>query len=279
MIFRTKIFFPIFLMAFLGIRIVGAEEKPFIFSRLTPRQGEAVLVSFKEIPSSVKFDGRELQIFSYRNLPRTVFGLPADKKPGAYIFEATINGQKIEYKIVVRRRSVPVISLSLPPSLGLTPKALTLKLAEEKNNIAKHTDSPQREILFSKPFGLPLRDNRKLTSVYGEIRKTGDASIRHLGIDLASSEGAGVGAVNAGVIRSVYTDAVYGKSIILEHGGDIFSLYFHLKDIYVQNGQMVSRGALIGSVGSTGYATSPHLHLSIKVSGVSIDPLQFIKLF
>ncbi|TSD01862.1 MAG: peptidase M23, partial [Parcubacteria group bacterium Athens0714_26] len=69
----------------------------------------------------------------------------------------------------------------------------------------------------------------------------------------------------------------YGKTLIIDHGLGIFSLYLHLDEFKVLNGKGVKRGELVGLSGNTGYSISPHLHFSIKANGASVDPLKFIE--
>ena len=72
---------------------------------------------------------------------------------------------------------------------------------------------------------------------------------------------------------------VYGGTVIVNHGLGVQSLYMHLSRISATAGTTVKRGQLIGYSGETGYAVGPHLHLSIKVNGVSIDPKAFFNIF
>ena len=88
-----------------------------------------------------------------------------------------------------------------------------------------------------------------------------------------------MGAINGGIVRKAYFDSVFGKSVVVDHGQGIFSLYLHLNEIRVKEGDQIKKGHLIGTVGQTGYAISPHLHLSVKISGVSVDPLKFVSSF
>jgi murein DD-endopeptidase MepM/ murein hydrolase activator NlpD len=63
-----------------------------------------------------------------------------------------------------------------------------------------------------------------------------------------------------------------GRSVVLDHGGGVFSLYYHLRDSAVSEGQRVSKGERIGSVGATGRATGPHLHFGVRAAGGRVDP-------
>jgi murein DD-endopeptidase MepM/ murein hydrolase activator NlpD len=67
-----------------------------------------------------------------------------------------------------------------------------------------------------------------------------------------------------------------GLTVVIDHGGGIQSMYFHLDKILVQEDQKVGKGEVIGLVGSTGRATGPHLHLGVRVNGARVDPLELM---
>jgi murein DD-endopeptidase MepM/ murein hydrolase activator NlpD len=97
----------------------------------------------------------------------------------------------------------------------------------------------------------------------------------HLGVDLASVANARVEAANNG--RVIYADrlGIYGNAVVIDHGQGISSLYGHLSKIDVQPNQEVKKGDLIGHSGQTGLAVGDHLHFSILVNGVFVDPLEW----
>jgi murein DD-endopeptidase MepM/ murein hydrolase activator NlpD len=85
-------------------------------------------------------------------------------------------------------------------------------------------------------------------------------------------------AINRGVVRIVHTYRDYGKTIVVDHGLGVMSFYMHLSKIYVAPGELVLPGEVIGKSGHTGYAEQPHLHLTIRIGGISIDPVKFFAL-
>jgi len=97
----------------------------------------------------------------------------------------------------------------------------------------------------------------------------------HLGVDLASTEHADIRAANRGKV--VFADylGIYGNTVILDHGQGVFSLYAHLSDIKTENGALVEQDAVIGSSGSTGMAGGDHLHFSMLVNGIFVNPLEW----
>jgi len=101
-----------------------------------------------------------------------------------------------------------------------------------------------------------------------------DAQV-HLGMDLASVSHARVPAANDGVVVFTGYLGIYGNTVIVDHGAGVYSLYAHLSQIAVQEGQKVARGDLLALTGSTGMAGGDHLHFSVLVHGVFVNPLEW----
>ena len=101
-----------------------------------------------------------------------------------------------------------------------------------------------------------------------------DAQV-HLGMDLASVRQARVPAANDGVVAFTGYLGIYGNTVIIDHGAGVHSLYAHLSQIAVREGQRVSRGEIIALTGSTGMAGGDHLHFSVLVHGVFVNPLEW----
>ena len=112
---------------------------------------------------------------------------------------------------------------------------------------------------------------------YGNISQYYGGHHRGIDIDGFGAYGAGiVAAADGTVVLASYQEWGYGYHIIIQHGDGTRTLYAHLSDIYVGQGQYVGQGELIGALGSTGYSTGPHLHFEIHVGGGSVDPLAYL---
>ncbi len=97
---------------------------------------------------------------------------------------------------------------------------------------------------------------------------------KHMATDLAALTGTPVHAADTGVvIKAGWNDSGYGYRIVIDHGIDYITLYAHLSEYYVQEGDVVQKGDIIGAVGSTGNSTGPHLHFEVRDYGYLIDPL------
>ena len=99
---------------------------------------------------------------------------------------------------------------------------------------------------------------------------------RHQGIDIGAPHGASIVAADSGTVVTVSYGSGYGHYVTIAHGNGIQTLYSHLSSAAVSVGTHVSRGQVIGYVGSSGNATTPHLHFEVFVNGVRVNPMQFL---
>lgn len=165
----------------------------------------------------------------------------------------------------------PVEYITLPPGQieGITPGQV-----DEENNIRAATFgvfTPEK--LWSGPFILPSAGVS--TGGFGEGRSYngGPVSTRHSGTDFAADEGSPVVAAASGRVAWTGLLAQRGISVLVDHGGGVFTGYHHMSRIDVSIGQKVAQGAQVGLVGSSGLSTGPHLHWELIVAGVNVDPL------
>jgi len=97
----------------------------------------------------------------------------------------------------------------------------------------------------------------------------------HLGIDLASTRHADIEAANKGIVVFADYHGIYGNMVVLDHGLGVFSLYSHMSTIEVKPGDMVEKDGLLGKTGTTGMAGGDHLHFSMLVNGILVNPLEW----
>lgn len=240
---KQKIWFSKFknqlIAASLFIALIGNNFVSFAFdlkiSKTIAFQGETIMIKLPlRISIKSAFLGNlEGMIFDYKNSKRVIFALPITQPPGRHRLRIYLaDGSLIEKQIIIKPRKVAKINLGIPKQLGLSPENLIKTIATQKNNL-KSIISHKTDAFFSSPFGLPLYDNRKISSYFGEIRLTGGQEIRHLGVDFAAPKGTPVATINDGMVVKAYTDHLYGNSVIVNHGAGIYSLYLHLDQIKV----------------------------------------------
>ncbi len=126
------------------------------------------------------------------------------------------------------------------------------------------------------PLRLPLGDARR-TAGFGDRRRylyadgSTDTTI-HNGVDFGVPAGTAVAAAGGGTVVMARGRMVTGLTVVVEHLPGVYSLYYHLQSLAVQEGRYVAAGETIGAVGSTGLATGPHLHWEVRAAGVAVDP-------
>ncbi len=212
----------------------------------------------------------------------TLIGIGLDAEPGNYDLAVTVSlpGEKQRYfntKIVIsegtfRKRRINVDRKFISPS----PEA-EKRIAKEQALTRDIYGKSDPRWLGSGNFMLPVKG--KLIKNFGDRRIFNDnRRSRHRGIDIRSPAGRIVRAVNSGRIVMVRDLYFAGKTVIIDHGIGLFSLYCHLSALSAREGTTVEKGQEIGRVGSTGRVTGPHLHWGIRLSDTYVNPLSLLHL-
>jgi murein DD-endopeptidase MepM/ murein hydrolase activator NlpD len=229
--------------------------------------------------------------FSFDATSNTWFalaGISIETAPGAYALE--LSGEKIAGKTPHEKI---LFARKLPIGLGKYPKlpgTLTVegkftepnpeqqKEIEEGQQVKKDYLSrvtPQRE--WSGDFAEPA--NAEISDVFGAARVfNGKTQSTHLGLDFRVPSGTPVKAMNDGTVllaRRLYFE---GNFVVLDHGQGLLTLYLHLSEFKVKEGEQVKRGQEIGLSGGTGRATGPHLHVAVRWQGTYLDPEGLLRL-
>ncbi|MEM8604152.1 MAG: peptidoglycan DD-metalloendopeptidase family protein, partial [Cyanobacteria bacterium P01_H01_bin.121] len=131
---------------------------------------------------------------------------------------------------------------------------------------------------------LELKANPDRAPVYGPISSVYGwrehpilgTSRLHAGIDFAVDYGTPITAAAPGEVIFAGWYGGYGNAVIIDHGGGITTLYAHASDLSVQEGDRVSAGLTVASVGSTGFSTGPHLHFEVRENGEPVDPMTYL---
>ena len=132
-----------------------------------------------------------------------------------------------------------------------------------------------RPMLLALPSRWPVHG--ALSSRFGMRQSpwTGEHEF-HRGLDISANRGTAVRATGSGTVALAGFNGEYGKTVVLEHGHDLRSLYGHLQEIIVKSGDRVERGQVIALSGNTGRTSGPHLHYEIQLRGQAVDPRQFL---
>jgi len=254
------------------------------------KQGQVVLISIPDLKdaTSVKgqFLGRIVTLFPKPPIDGSsgyigLLGIDMQDEPGAH--ELTIDAQLGEqarhfsYQVLVVKEKFAVEHLKLPKDkVDLDEKAAARWKAEQEQ-VRKALAEESAMRLWQAGFIEPVRGKR--TGIFGSVRiMNGQARNPHNGEDIGAPMGTDVMVSNDGVVRLVVDHIFSGRGIFVDHGLGLYSMYFHLSDVLVHEGDLVKAGQVIGKVGATGRATGPHLHWGMKVNGARVNPYALLEL-
>ena len=166
------------------------------------------------------------------------------------------------------------------PEKKVTPPPEVYKRIKRENKIISDARLINSDLIFFKDKFIKPLNKSIVTGVYGSQRiLNGKPKWPHYGIDFAAKEGTKIKAMLNGKVTLVQQDLFYtGGTLIFDHGHGISTLYMHMKEIYVEKGQTVKQGEIIGTVGSTGRSTGAHLDIRLNWFGTRLDPASVLKL-
>ena len=206
-----------------------------------------------------------------------VFGIDRDRKFDVIITKI-INGKKevITKQVLKREYNIQRID-GLEESKVTPPESVYKRIKEENNKIGKaraiNSDLP----FFKNQFIMPVEGI--ISGVYGSQRiLNGKPRWPHYGIDIAAKQGTMIKSSGSGVVTMAEDDLYYtGGTIIMDHGHGISTIYSHLETVMVSIGDKINQGDTIGTVGSTGRSTGPHLDFRVNWFQVRLDPMSILK--
>lgn len=250
-------------------------------------QGGTVLVRLTGVASpdsvvSFTYGGEPVRTMTVRDGEVVgVIGIDLRRPTGTVPVRAVLrNGTTLIGTSTVTELTKPEVAFEIPESLGGTTseaaKTLLATLASENAVLAGLWTNPK--VLWKTPFRDPV-EAPTVTDGYGYTRSTAGALVAHKGTDFRAPVGTPVYAMNRGVVRLVRTFRNYGKTVVVDHGQGVQTLYMHLSRVLVGEGTLVSPGQLIARSGDTGYTLGAHLHVSVRVRGISVDPERFLALW
>jgi len=254
------------------------------------KQGQIIVIKVPTNEASAhvqgKFLGRAVSFF-----PETrpgepkgfvgLLGIDMQEEPGTHELAVQITDgeqdRSLSYRVLVLKEQFRVEHLKLPKDkVDLDEQGLARwKGEQEQVKAALAADSPMK--LWQPSFVEPVTGKR--TGIFGSVRiMNGQARNPHNGEDIGAPLGTDVAATNDGIVRLTVDHIFSGKGVFLDHGLGFYSMYFHLSDVLVKEGDLVRAGQIVGKVGATGRATGPHLHWGVKLNGARVNPYALLDL-
>ena len=206
-----------------------------------------------------------------------VFGIDRDQKYDL-TFTKIHNGKKTIFTKQVLKRKYNIQRIDgLEESKVTPPESVYKRIKEENNRIGKaraiNSDLP----FFKNQFIMPVEGI--ISGVYGSQRiLNGKPKWPHYGIDIAAKKGTMIKSSGTGVVTMAEDDLYYtGGTVIMDHGHGISTIYSHLEMVMVSVGDKINKGDIIGTVGSTGRSTGPHLDFRVNWFQTRLDPMTVLK--
>ena len=206
-----------------------------------------------------------------------VFGIDRDRKFDVEITEIKDgNKNKIIKKVFKRKYNIQRID-GLPENKVTPPESVYKRIKDENGRIGKARAINSDLTFFTAKFIMPVEGI--ISGVYGSQRiLNGKPKWPHYGIDIAAKKGTKIKSSGSGIVTMAEDDLYYtGGTIIMDHGHGISTIYSHLEDIMVNVGDEVKQGDIIGTVGSTGRSTGPHLDFRVNWFQTRLDPMSILQ--
>ncbi len=207
---------------------------------------------------------------------RMIFGMtPLDSS----MWEGGIGGHEKHQYLTKYSNTTDIIETSLDKVEKLK-RQLNL---QKKSLDTLYTKAVERESrLAAIPSIKPIQEDklkRKIRHLSGygfRIHPVHKVKKFHKGIDFTCPRGTAIQATGNGVVKKVEKRrSGYGKNVLIDHGFGFETLYAHMNDIDVKTGQKVTKGQKIGTVGSSGTSTAPHLHYEVRINGKAVNPIDY----
>jgi len=210
-----------------------------------------------------------------------LLGIDMQDDPGTYELAVEVKqgeqAKLLSFNVLVAKEKFAVEHLKLPKEkVDLDEKSVARWNAEQQL-VQRALEENSRLKLWHSNFVEPV--NGKRTGIFGSVRiMNGKPRNPHNGEDIGAPMGADVVASNDGVVRLTVDHIFSGRGVYVDHGLGFYTMYFHLSEVLVKDGDLVTAGQIIGKVGATGRATGPHLHWGVKLNGARVNPYALLDL-
>lgn len=280
---KVIIFTLLFLLiGFLTIYVAHPASKDIVITPEEIGQGDIGLLKLNDNNKSgleIVWNERNITLMPGSETGSYVafLGVDLTLKPGRYMVKKT-DGKTIQTKVIdVYKKDYGIRRLTIPKSMEALDKKTLNRVRDESRRIKRLFLESDKKPLWEGPWIKPVKG--PVVSPFGRRSIiNGTERSPHSGVDFKASEGEPVMATNSGIVVFIEECFFSGLTVIIEHGGGIQSMYFHLSKVLADIGQTVKKGEIIGLSGCSGRVTGPHLHFGVRLDGARVNPLKLIDL-
>ncbi len=260
---------------FLFFLAVSVSAQVFDVDSAKQKQGYVIRVT-SDKAATARLNGRTITLFPQTDGPALgLMPIPTLEKPGKYQLEFLDQSGAVLHstEITVQDAYYP------QENIAIAPKISTLKPSPgEQESVGKFKEELSADRYWKEPFETPVPGC--VTSPFGSTRLhngklTGDF---HAGVDQRGAMGTPIHPITSGIVRIVQKWNLRGGTVAIDHGEGVQSIYLHMSRFKAEVGDKVTPDDVIGYIGSTGRSTGPHVHWTMYVNRVAVNPAQWMKL-
>jgi len=252
----------------------AARDAADVLPRTEAVPGGVVTLPIEAPPDALPvatFDGARAMVLRHEGRWLAIIGIPLDTAPGPQRLEVQDGTDRRRLEFEVAAKSYAMQKLTVPPSQVNLSKRNLERVEKERKRIRAALDAFSSRVPATLRLLPPVPGPR--SSSYGLRRVFNDQPRSpHTGMDIAAPTGTPIRAAADGVVSDVGDYFFNGKTVILDHGSGLVTMYCHLSRIDVKQGEGVAAGQTIGAVGATGRVTGPHLHFGVTLNRTMVDP-------
>lgn len=262
---------PAWTGVFLGVFLLTANAAAGTLSLDGPPIQGGLMIGSTDPGTKVTVEGRPVRVSGEGAF---LVGFGRDAKKTVRLRLDHPDGTRTEKTLSVKGRDYQVQRIDGLPERQVTPRKPEdlARIRDDNAKIAEVRKMDTAQTWFASGFQWPAIG--PISGVFGSQRiLNGKPRRPHNGVDVAAPRGSTVTAAADGVVALVHPDMFYtGKTVMIDHGHGLSSVYVHMDGILVVDGQWVAKGTPIGIVGKTGRVTGPHLHWGVSLFGTHLDP-------
>ncbi|MDH3621419.1 MAG: peptidoglycan DD-metalloendopeptidase family protein [Gammaproteobacteria bacterium] len=237
----------------------------------SPRPGGIAIIDVGpagQLAPSAKFEDKPVLVMRDGDRWKAVVGVPLDVEPG----QLTIQLGEYPLSVAIGEHAYAEQRLTVKNQSYVTPDQAQLdRIGKERKIIDgalnNFRDVPIEGIELAAPVDGPRSSSFGLRRFFNDQPRS-----PHKGMDIAASNGTPIKSPLHGVVTATGNYFFNGNTVILDHGQGYVTMYCHMSEITVEEGQSVTTGETLGAVGATGRVTGPHLHFGTYLNGTAVDP-------
>jgi len=218
------------------------------------------------------------------NIFSALVGVDVEARPSVVKLRVKVKStggaqRQTEISLKIKAKDFHKESFNVPPSFDqMSPETLA-EIRREQEAFARAFATTAPERFWHVPFLRPVPQDASASSFGSRRIINGVARAPHTGTDLSAPAGTEVVATNHGRVVLVGNFFFAGASVVLDHGGGLFTMYFHLSDFRIEAGALVRKGDVLALSGDSGRVTGPHLHWGVRLNNSRVDPLDLLRKF